>query len=108
MACPIWFLGRSSAESTLVLEQMRDNQWHKVTEATFVMVARDPLNTCGAILNPLIAETEEEKALFALGEKNKILRKEHAKDSLFKNPPTEHEKMLIHDFFIQVTKNTFI
>ena len=32
------------------------------------MVARDPMNKGSAILNPLIAETEDEKALFRKGE----------------------------------------
>ena len=30
-----------------------------------------------------------------------LKRKQCAKDSLFRHPPSEHEKMLIHDFFIQ-------
>ena len=65
------------------------------------MVARDPTNTKGAVLNRLVAETEEEKILFERGQKNTAARKECAKDSLFRNPPTENEKMLIHDFFIK-------
>jgi acyl-coenzyme A thioesterase 9 len=103
----VTWVGRSSAESTLVLEQKRDDgHWQQVTEASFVLVARDPLNTKGAVLNPLIAETDEEKELLAKGEKNKMARKDTAKDSLFKNPPTEHEKILIHDFFMKTVDHT--
>ena len=40
----VTWVGKSSAESTLYLEQVRDGQWRKVTEAKFVLVARDPLN----------------------------------------------------------------
>jgi len=98
----VTWVGRSSAESTLILEQKRNNGvWERVTEASFVLVARDPTNTKGAVLNRLVAETEEEKILFERGQKNTAARKECAKDSLFRNPPTENEKMLIHDFFIK-------
>lgn len=102
----VTWVGRSSAESTLHLEQKRDGQWHRVTEASFVMVARDPLNRGSAVLNPLTLETPEEKKLFEQGERNKLARKSSAKDSLFKNPPSEEEKMLIHDFFIKTVDHS--
>ena len=103
----VTWVGRSSAESTLILEQQRPNgDWERVTEANFVLVARDPLNTKGAVLNPLAIETDEEKALFDNGHNNMLKRKESAKDSLFKNAPSEHEKVLIHDFFIQTVDHS--
>ena len=89
-----------------ILEQKHDGVWTRVTEANFVLVARDPTNTKGAVLNRLSTETSEEKALFERGQRNTIARKECAKDTLFKNPPTEHEKMLIHDFFIQTVDHS--
>lgn len=50
-------------------QQGRDNEeWNTVTSARFVMVSRDPLNKGSAFVNPLVAVTEEEKALFARGE----------------------------------------
>lgn len=103
----VTWVGKSSAESTLVLEQKRDNgDWEKVTDAQFVLVARDPMNTKGAVLNPLIIEDDQEKQLFERGQRNCIARKETAKDSLFKHPPSEHEKMLIHDFFMQTVDHS--
>lgn len=102
----VTWVGRSSAESSLILEQKHDGVWTRVTEANFVLVARDPTNTKGAVLNRLSTETSEEKALFERGQRNTIARKECAKDTLFKNPPTEHEKMLIHDFFIQTVDHS--
>ena len=102
MSGHVTWVGRSSAESTLILEQERSNgTWERVTEASFVLVARDPLNTKGAVLNPLDLQDSTEKELFGRGHQNMLARKETAKDSLFKHPPSEHEKMLIHDFFIQ-------
>lgn len=44
------WVGKSSAESTLYLEQKRDGEWTKVTEARFVLVARDPLNRFDLVL----------------------------------------------------------
>lgn len=107
MSGHVTWVGRSSAESTLVLEQQRDNgTWERVTEASFVLVARDPLNTKGAVLNPLKVETDAEKELFQIGHNNMLKRKETAKDSLFKHPPSEHEKEIIHDFFIQTVDHS--
>merc|ERR1711997_414919 len=107
MSGHVTWVGRSSAESSLVLEQQRDDgTWERVTEASFVLVARDPLNTKGAVLNPLKVETDTEKELFEIGHNNMLKRKQCAKDSLFKHPPSEHEKMLIHDFFIQTVDHS--
>ena len=52
-------------------------------------------------MNPLVTETEEEKKILDRGERNKIIRMATATDSLFKHPPSEEEKALIHDFFIK-------
>merc|ERR1711997_1236045 len=107
MSGHVTWVGRSSAESSLVLEQQRDDgTWERVTEASFVLVARDPLNTKGAVLNPLKVETDTEKELFEIGHNNMLKRKQCAKDSLFKHPPSEHEKMLIHDFFMQTVDHS--
>ena len=42
-----------------------------MTEASFVLVSRDPLNVGSAFVNPLIAETDQEKMLIQLGNENK-------------------------------------
>ncbi len=44
------------------------NEWNTVTNARFVMVSRDSMNKGSAIVNKLVAETDEEKALFRKGE----------------------------------------
>ena len=71
MSGHVTWVGKTSAESTLHLEQLVDGQWIKLTEALFVLVARDPLNRGSAFINPLNLVTEEEKDLFAKGEMNK-------------------------------------
>ena len=67
----VTWVGTSSAESTLCLEQLVDGEWIKFTDALFVLVARDPLNRGAAFINPLELVTEEEKELFKNGEANK-------------------------------------
>lgn len=49
-------------------QDKKTNEWNTVTKARFVMVARDPMNKGSAIVNALIVETDEEKALFLKGE----------------------------------------
>ena len=71
MSGHVTFVGKSSAETTLQLEQGIDGKWVKFTEATFVLVARDPLNRGAAFINPLEVVTEEEKQIFRAGEENK-------------------------------------
>ena len=48
------------------------NASSRCTEATFVLVARDPLNRGSAFINPLEVVGEEEEKLFKLGEENKV------------------------------------
>lgn len=47
-------------------------------------------------VNPVIVETEEEKRLFAMGERNSAIRKEQGKTSLVKHTPNDDESDLIH------------
>ena len=51
--------------------QKHNGVWELVTEASFVLVSRDPLNVGSAFVNPLVAETEQEKRLIQLGNENK-------------------------------------
>ena len=70
MSGHVTFVGKSSAETTLQLEQLIGGHWLKFTEATFVMVARDPLNRSAAFINPLEVVTEEEKEILKRGQLN--------------------------------------
>ena len=62
---PTWLLALSIP--TLLLEIAC-----RCTEATFVLVARDPLNRGSAFINPLEVVGEEEEKLFKLGEESKV------------------------------------
>jgi len=101
MSGHVTYVGKTSAESTLHLEQLINGNWVMVTKATFVLVARDPLNRGAAFINPLEVVTEEEKQIFRAGEENKRRRYDLSQDSLFKNIPFEGEQELIHDFFMK-------
>ena len=70
-------------------------------DATFVLVVRDPMNKGSSFVNPMAVQTQEEKEIFNRGESNKIARLGAAGESLFKHPPSEEEKQIIHDFFIK-------
>jgi len=105
MSGHVTWVGRSSAESTLWLEQKVDGEWRKMTEARFVLVARNPLNSGSAVLNPMKTETAEEKELFEKGEENKVRRSAMSQDSLFLLPPAQEEQDIIHDFFIRTVNH---
>jgi acyl-coenzyme A thioesterase 9 len=55
-------------------------------------------------VNPLIVETQEEKRLYALGERNSKIRKERRDTSLLKHTPNDLESDLIHAFWQQQLK----
>ncbi|XP_050699607.1 acyl-coenzyme A thioesterase 9, mitochondrial-like isoform X1 [Eriocheir sinensis] len=94
--------GRSSMETIITVEQRVDHTWRQVTRAVFVMVARDPLNQGSAIVNPLVCETPEEQKIFQAGEVNKLHRKVLQEESLFRVPPNETEKTLVHELFMSL------
>ncbi|XP_039265227.2 acyl-coenzyme A thioesterase 9, mitochondrial-like [Styela clava] len=92
----VTWTGKSSMEIKMWLTQLAK----PIIDATFVMVARDPLNR-SAIVYPLLMEDPKDKALFQEGEKHKIERLEEAKYSLLKYPPKEEERQVVHDLFLQ-------
>ncbi len=66
------WVGKSSFEASMEVDQIDkdSNEWNTVTNARFVMVSRDSMNKGSAIVNRLVPETDEEKALFRKGEGN--------------------------------------
>ncbi|XP_065560986.1 acyl-coenzyme A thioesterase 9, mitochondrial-like isoform X2 [Artemia franciscana] len=98
----VTWVGTSSLEASLeVDQQLESGEWHTVTNGTFVLVARDPLNKGSAIINPLIIETEKEKECYLRGEENKKRRLLMERESLIKLPPSEDERQLIHKVFLK-------
>ena len=97
----VTWVGSSSAEVGVRMEQMEDGCRKHVCEARYVMVARDAATgTKSAPINPLMVKSMEEANLFKFGEKNIALRARADKDSLFKEPPSKIENNLIHSMFL--------
>jgi len=94
------WVGRTSIECTMHMDQEHEGKKHRLITAKYLFVARNPLTNKSAIVNPLKPVTEEEKQLFLLGESNKKHRQAEGQKSLLKTPPTEDERLIIHDIFL--------
>jgi len=97
----ISWVGKSSLECTLKIKQLHENTWEEMLSSKFVMVARDPVGIGAVAVNGLDLQTEEEKAIFQEGERNKERRKRTDAASLLKTVPSPEEMQLIHNQFLQ-------
>lgn len=97
----VTWAGRSSMEITMNLHQENEGSGddHALT-ARFVMVARHPITKMAADVNRLQPDTEAEQNQFKLGEVRKLRRQDEARKTLLKTPPSEEEKLLIHNIFL--------
>ncbi|KAL3848568.1 hypothetical protein ACJMK2_019419, partial [Sinanodonta woodiana] len=101
MSGHVTWAGKSSMEITMDLNQEINNCWTKMIQAKFVMVARSPVTKGAVMVNPLHPIGEKEEALFKLGEANKEKRIEEGKKTLLKSPPSQEERLIIHNQFLQ-------
>lgn len=62
------WVGRSSIEVVVWLEQKCHGDWRKLTRALFLMASRNATNTKALAVNALQPATEEEQQIFAGGE----------------------------------------
>lgn len=62
-------MGRTSVEVVVWLEQKLHGIWRKLTRALFLMACRNATNTQAAVVNPLQPATEEERKIYAGGER---------------------------------------
>lgn len=98
--------GRSSMEVSLQVAKAPD-KGKRVTDedvlltCAFTMVSLDPMTKKPVPVNPLLPETQEEKRLFALGEKNSNEKKALAKTALRKQTPNDEESDLIHAMWLK-------
>lgn len=104
--------GKTSLEITAYIDQFdrTTNQWKKIAETVFVMVARSLKDGSATVVNKMVTTTKEEKMYFELGEANKALRKKKRDESLLKKSPTSKERDLIHNLFLKTldpNKSTF-
>ncbi|KAI6192370.1 Acyl-coenzyme A thioesterase 9, mitochondrial [Aphelenchoides bicaudatus] len=100
----VTWVGRSSMEITMQLSQKYDeNDYRDILTARFVMVTLQP-DGKKSVPNALLKlETDEDTKWFQKGEYAKNARKTREENSLFRTPPTEIERSLIHDLFLKST-----
>ncbi|KAH9503390.1 Helicase SKI2W [Bulinus truncatus] len=80
--------------------QELDGEITKVITAKYLFVAVSSETNKPGVVNPLDPQTPEEKELFQLGEENRKRRQKEDMLSLLKSPPTEQERLIIHDLFL--------
>jgi acyl-coenzyme A thioesterase 9 len=115
------WIGKSSLEVVVWMEQRRHGKWRKLTRALFLMAARDATNTRvfpfqtvkilqllsllfsfqAAAVNPLVPRNEEETGILAGGESRKKRRQQIQKHDILKVEPNIFETRIIHDLFIK-------
>lgn len=126
----VTFVGKSSMEVTIVVEsstksddetkvvedvvidQILDSadtadiegKWKVAALAKFIMVAK---NSEGPVQVPrLKLKSKREEEIFEAGSQRHANRLTRARQSLFKEPPTETESSILHNLFIQPAHNT--
>lgn len=75
-----------------------------VMVAYFVMVALDKSSNKSTVVHSISPDTQEDKILFEIGKENQTRRKLMSDLSLMKKPPSDEERLLIHDIFLQKMK----
>lgn len=98
--------GRSSMEISLQVAKAPEegsavNKEDVLMTCAFTMVSLDPSTKKPVLINPIKVETEEEKRLFGLGQKNSAEKKALAKNTLRKQAPNDEESDLIHAMWLK-------
>ena len=98
--------GRSSMEISLQVAKAPEkgtkvNKEDVLMTCAFTMVSLDPSTKKPVAISPIKLETEGEKRLFAMGQKNSIEKKALAKKTLRKQAPNDKESGLIHAMWLK-------
>ncbi|RUS91196.1 hypothetical protein EGW08_001002 [Elysia chlorotica] len=102
----VTWVGTSSVECTMNIEQEVDGTIEKIMVAKYIMVARNPATNSAGVVNPLLLETMQDLHTYNLAEDNRLRRQEQEKRSLLKTPPTQEEKEHLHDMFLATKELT--
>ncbi|XP_069687636.1 acyl-coenzyme A thioesterase 9, mitochondrial-like [Periplaneta americana] len=95
------WVGSSSMEIVVWLEQFAHGHWEKMTKALFLMAARNSTNDSPALVNSLVPENDREKEILLGGESRKKRRIQFQQQSLLKVVPNTEEQKVIHNTFLQ-------
>lgn len=98
------WVGNTSIEIVVWLDQFSSTEYHRITQACFLLACRDAINTKSAIVNPLVAENKIERDLIASGNKRKLRRQEWTQTDLLTTIPTVEEQKLVHDLYRRTHK----
>ncbi|KAB8621930.1 hypothetical protein FH972_026039 [Carpinus fangiana] len=98
--------GRSSMEITCKVARARpegepSRKEDVLLTCTFTMVSLDPETKKAVPIPALLAETEEEKAIYKTGEARSIAKKKMSKLSLLEHEPNDPESALIHKIWLK-------
>ncbi|KAG0254709.1 hypothetical protein DFQ27_006713 [Actinomortierella ambigua] len=104
----VTYVGYSSMEVFMKMEEIAPEKegghGDTILVARFTMVARDALTGKAAQVNPMLLQNDIEKKLFQMGEDHKARKRLALDSSLTKRPPTQEERFLIHDLFLEYSK----
>nr|CAH7765004.1 unnamed protein product [Callosobruchus chinensis] len=95
------WVGKSSMEVVVWLEQQMSGVWQRVTRALFLLAARDVNNVGAGIVNSIVPANERENQILAGGESRKKRRQELQKKNLAKVIPDAEEQKTVHELFIR-------
>lgn len=97
------WVGKSSLEVVVWLEQLMHGTWHRITRALFLMAARDSNNKQAGIVNPLEPADDREREILSGGETRKKRRMLLHQMHVSKLIPDAEEQQLIHNLYIRTT-----
>ncbi|KDQ54503.1 hypothetical protein JAAARDRAFT_38173 [Jaapia argillacea MUCL 33604] len=95
------YTGHSSMEIAVQMEAVDGEREDTILLGRFCMVCRDSKTHKARAVNPLTISTDEEEALYAVGEAHKERRHSMAVRSLSRVPPTSEEAEVLHSFFLK-------
>ncbi|KAL3280581.1 hypothetical protein HHI36_003814 [Cryptolaemus montrouzieri] len=96
------WVGRSSMEIVVWLEQHHQGSWKKITRALFLLAARNAIGKQAAAVNPLVPLNDYEKKIFQEAEVRKTERSKYTVERTSDVVPTNEEQLLIHDLYLTV------
>ncbi|KAG0230228.1 hypothetical protein BGW42_001095 [Actinomortierella wolfii] len=104
----VTYVGYSSMEVFMKMEEIEPQKpgghGDTILVARFSMVARDALTGKAAQVNPMLLQNDVEKKLFQMGEDHKARKRVASDSALTKRPPTQEERFLIHDLYLEYSK----
>ncbi|KAF9283116.1 hypothetical protein BGZ68_005540 [Mortierella alpina] len=104
----VTYVGYSSMEIFMKMEEISEDKPGKhgdtILVARFTMVARDAITGKAAQVNPMLLQNDTEKKLFQMGEDHKAKKRVATDSALTKRPPTQEERFLIHDLYLEYSQ----